>query len=181
MECIGRRAHWLDYGPRSMRQWATSPLAISLGLAPLDEREAARVPQRGRVPDFLRDGTLQPGCMLYVGQGHHSHRLRRTKWASPFVPGHDVSLDEWLPAYVQWVGQNLFANLKELEGQCLKTASMEAHAKQTGWQVWCLTACAQTIQPLCLKSHGHLGELGLEGVLWSLALWYPASPAKYGP
>ena len=115
VECVGRL---LEFDPRSMRKWAMSPLAISLGLLPLDANEAARVPLRGRVADFLTDGQLHPGC-IYVGQGHHRHRLKRTKWASPFVPGHDVSMDEWLPAYVNWVSQTLLADLKELEGQRL--------------------------------------------------------------
>eukprot|EP00435_Cladocopium_sp_Y103_P009381 s366_g2.t1 len=105
-EAVGRRAHWLDFDPRSMRQWALAPLAISLGLLPLDAAEAARVPRRSRVTAVLRDGVLPPEA-IYVGQGHYSHRIPKTKWASPFTPGHNVSLDEWLPKYVEWVSCNL--------------------------------------------------------------------------
>lgn len=52
--------------------------------------------------EVLSDGQL-------VGQGHHSHRLKRTKWASPFTPGHDVPL----------VMENLGSSLQELQGVTL--------------------------------------------------------------
>ena len=64
-----------------MRVHAMAPLAITLGLTPADPIEAARVPKRARVAEVLQqDGTLPPNH-LYVGRGHHSHRLARTKWA----------------------------------------------------------------------------------------------------
>ena len=44
-ESTGRHAHWLDYDPRSMRSWAMTPMAITLGLQAQDPGEAAwRVP-----------------------------------------------------------------------------------------------------------------------------------------
>ena len=104
-ECVGRQVHWLDFDPRSMRQWAIARLAVSLGLPPPHPAEAARVPTRRRVEDSLVNGQLPENC-IYVGQSHHSHRRRRTKWASPFTPRHDVSLDEWLPCYLQWIMEN---------------------------------------------------------------------------
>eukprot|EP00435_Cladocopium_sp_Y103_P054452 s2532_g17.t1 len=68
-EAVGRRAHWLDFDPRSMRQWALAPLAISLGLLPLDAAEAARVPRRGRVTAVLKDGALPPWARAITATG----------------------------------------------------------------------------------------------------------------
>ena len=36
-----RREHWLEIDPRALREWVTAPLAMSLGLRPPDELEAA--------------------------------------------------------------------------------------------------------------------------------------------
>lgn len=96
MECHGRRDHWLDLDPRSLRSWAMAPMAILLGLHPPDPLEAARVPSRGRVSDFLQDDHSLPAHCVYVGRGHHTHRLATTCWASPVVPGHDCSAEEWI-------------------------------------------------------------------------------------
>jgi len=41
INCHGRREHWLAFNPKSMREWAMAPLAISLGLTPPDLLEAA--------------------------------------------------------------------------------------------------------------------------------------------
>ena len=64
------------------------------------------------------DGAL-PALHVYVGPGHHRHRLRRTKWAPPLTPGHDCSLEEWLPRYVEHVYSNLVDDLGELKGVTL--------------------------------------------------------------
>ena len=75
--------------------------------------EQARTPQRKRVVDVIReDKTLPPG-VVYVGRGHHSHRLPVTKWSSPFVPGHNCD-PCWLPLYVEHVMQRLAEDLPEL-------------------------------------------------------------------
>ena len=63
-----------------------TPLAISLGLRPLDTAEAARVPTRACVDDVLQQGALPPGH-VYVGLGNHNHRLPTTKWKSPWQVG----------------------------------------------------------------------------------------------
>ena len=86
IQCMGRREHWLQMDASCMRAHAMAPLAITLGLTPADPIEAARVPKRARVAEVLQqDGTLPPNH-LYVGRGHHSHRLARTQWASPWMP-----------------------------------------------------------------------------------------------
>lgn len=60
----GHREHWLDLDPRALREWAMTPLAISLGLRPVDTAEAARVPTRANVGDVLQQGTLPPGACV---------------------------------------------------------------------------------------------------------------------
>ena len=140
--CAGGRSDRLPISRRSgvfSEQWALAPLAISLGLAPRHPTEADRVPLRARVEELISDGMLPEDC-VYVGQGHHSHRLKRTKWASPFTPGQDVPLDEWLRRYVQWVMETLSRCLHELQGVTLVcvTASTEVRVKQPCWQAWCL-------------------------------------------
>ena len=70
-EHVGRREHWLDLDPRSMRQWAMAPLAIAMGLQPTDPGESARVPARQRLTDDLL-GTDLPANFVYVGPGFHT-------------------------------------------------------------------------------------------------------------
>ena len=103
VECNGRREHWLELDPRSMRSWAMAPLAVTLGLDPPDPAERQRVPKRARVQEVLtQDGQLPPDA-IYVGRGHHSHRLPVSKWKSPWSPGHDCTHDEWLILYVDHI------------------------------------------------------------------------------
>ncbi|CAE7730172.1 unnamed protein product [Symbiodinium sp. CCMP2592] len=119
IQCVGRREHWLEIDSRALREWAMSPLAISLGLRPIDPGEAARVPVRVEVASVLREHKSLPPDVIYVGRGHHSHRLPVTQWASPFVPGHNCGADEWLPLYVEHVLSNLQTDLVQLEGRTL--------------------------------------------------------------
>ena len=86
-----------------MRSWAMAPLAITLGLEPPDPAERKRVPRRVRVTDVLSSEGALPKDTIYVGRGHHSHRLTTTKWKSPWTPGHDCSHDEWLILYVDHI------------------------------------------------------------------------------
>ncbi len=116
-ETVGRRDTWLTLDSRALRSWAMSPLAISLGLEPLDASEKNRLPKRARVSECLQpDGTL-PEHHIYVGQGSHKHRLTTTKWKPPWVAGHSCTHDEWLPLYVAHIcGGPLWDNLPELMG-----------------------------------------------------------------
>ena len=95
-----------------------TPLAITLGLPPLHPEERARLPKVVRVADVLADGKLPPD-VVYVGQGHHSHRIPRSQWASPFVQGHTCTTDDWLPLYVDFVLASLQAELPALQGKRL--------------------------------------------------------------
>ena len=116
VETTGRREHWLHIDPRALREWAMAPTAVCLGLRPTHPHERAKTPQRKRVVDVIReDKTLPPG-VVYVGRGHHSHRLPVIKWSSPFVPGHNCDPSSWLPLYVEHIMQRLAGDLPELTG-----------------------------------------------------------------
>ena len=98
-----------------------APLAISLGPTPPDPHEAARVPWRARVGEVLLKDKQLPAHHIYVGRGHHSHRLRTTIWKSPVTPGHDCPHEEWISLYVQHVCSNeaLWKALPSLQGKTL--------------------------------------------------------------
>ena len=65
--CVGRREAWLSFDPRSLREWAMTPLALSLGLGAPCASEAARIPPRMTVEALQQaDGTLPPNA-VYVG------------------------------------------------------------------------------------------------------------------
>ena len=70
--CTGHRDHWLDLDPRALREWAMTPLAISLGLRPLDTAEAARVPTRACVEDVLQQAGCTPpwSCVRGAGESY---------------------------------------------------------------------------------------------------------------
>ena len=59
MDAVGRREHWLDLHPRSMRSWAMAPMAILLGLEPpTHKREPGSLGEGGPFIQFLMDGVL---------------------------------------------------------------------------------------------------------------------------
>ena len=95
-----------------------TPLAISLGLRPVDTAEAARVPTRACVEEVLQQGELPLGH-VYVGMGNHAHRLQTTKWKSPWQVGVNCTPQDWLPLFVQYVRETLWQELDELEGKVL--------------------------------------------------------------
>ena len=102
-------------------RWHLWPLVWdSLGLRPPHTDEAARIPVRAIASDIIReDGTLPAGC-IYVGRGHHSHRLQTTEWKAPVVPGFDCSDDEWVCRYVDFICNSpLWDKLPQLQGSTL--------------------------------------------------------------
>ena len=119
-ECVGAREHWLDLDPRALREWAMAPLALGLGLYPPDPREAARIPRRAQVDDVILEKGKLPPNHVYVGQGRGSHRLAKTKWASPVIPGLNSQSNDWLWHYVAHLyTSNLVGDLHELYGKVL--------------------------------------------------------------
>ena len=124
--CVGRREAWLSFDPRLLREWAMTPLALSLGLGAPCASEAGRIPPRMTVEAVKQaDGTL-PHNAVYVGQGHHTHRIPKTKWAPPMAAGHDCPFDEFLPRYLQHVRDNLLDQIHELFGKTLVVDSITA-------------------------------------------------------
>ena len=108
----GGMSNWLDIDRRALREWAISPLAITLGLRPIDPSEAPQKacgglslsgPQARQDP-AARCGVCRPGSL-----GHHSHR----------VPGHNCGADEWLALYVEHIVANLQTDLVQLEDKLL--------------------------------------------------------------
>ncbi|CAE7241467.1 FCPB [Symbiodinium natans] len=119
VQTVGRREHWLQLDPRALREWAMAPLAISLGLRPLDPGEAARVPRRVEVQSALQPDKTLPADHVCVGRGHHTHRLPVTQWACPFVPGFNCGVDDWLPLFTEHVMTHMRSELRSLEGRVL--------------------------------------------------------------
>ena len=76
MQTVGRREHWLQLDLRALREWAMAPLAISLGLKPLDPGEAARVPRRTEVQSVLQPDKTLPADHVYVGCQSRSGLVR---------------------------------------------------------------------------------------------------------
>ena len=97
-----------------------APLALGLGLYPPDPSEAARIPRRAQVDDdLIEKGKLSPNH-VYVGQGRGSHRLAKTKWASPVIPGLNSQSNDWLWHYVAHIYESGLVNdLHELQGKVL--------------------------------------------------------------
>ena len=116
VEQHGRREDW----PPSTQRVGNGSTGYHSGPPTLDEAERARVPVRACTQDVIQsDGLLPPGH-IYVGRGHHSHRLPTTCWKSPVTPGHDCSEDDWLPRYVEFIcGSDLWYQLPQLHGQVL--------------------------------------------------------------
>ena len=120
IECVGDRTQWLQLDPKALREWAMTPLAITLGLEPLDPVERSRIPRRVRVQEVLSESGSLPDDCIYVGLGHHSHRLPVTVWKSPFIPGHNCTFEEWLILYVDHIHRSdLWDQLHTLQGKRL--------------------------------------------------------------
>ena len=76
----GDRRSWLELPAAVFRSEAMTPLALFLGLFPPGSQ--ARLPRRAVAADVLANGKL-PQNMLYVGQGHFSHRLHKVEVPFP--------------------------------------------------------------------------------------------------
>ncbi|CAE7039628.1 unnamed protein product [Symbiodinium sp. CCMP2592] len=60
VERTGRCEHWLDIDPRALRSWAMAPLAISLGLRPVDVPGTQDLPSR----DLAETKVLEKGAVV---------------------------------------------------------------------------------------------------------------------
>ena len=79
-----------------------------------------------------------------AGQGHHSHRQRRTKWASPFVTGQHGAPTEWLVRYANHVhNKGLVKDVGELLGKMLLS---DCHTEVSGGVDVLIAECYEKLQ-----------------------------------
>ncbi|CAE7685749.1 unnamed protein product, partial [Symbiodinium microadriaticum] len=198
--CVGHRDTWAALDPCALRSQALHPLAVTLGIQPGTSGAFALVPARRSVSEVLRDDGTLPWRHLYIGQGHHSHRLARTVWASPFVAGHNCSFEESLPRYVQYVRKHLWHLLPALAGQVLvvdvvTSFPSEADAlaglflealeatggsgwpsnpyQEVGSSTWTPKALGLATAPLCDPSHVFSGFLRQEVLVQAVRKLFP--------
>ena len=105
--CVGRREAWLSFDPRVLREWATTPLALSLGL------DAPCALESGRI----MAPSLGTPCMW--GRGTTRTGFRRPSGRHTWCP-----FDEFLPRHLQHVRDNLLDQLPELFGKTLVVDSI---------------------------------------------------------
>ena len=118
--------------PRVVRELAMIPTAIEVGI---DIRKAPPTVAIPAITRFLpsRCNAKEAGIstkdgkpaqlqkhQIYVGQGHHGHRLATTKWACPYTAGQDGAHEECMLWYTQYLHKGpLWAQLPELYGKTL--------------------------------------------------------------
>ena len=133
-------------GPRSLRSWAMTPLALTLGPRADAFRGVRAVPSPCEAPRV--GGGQLPPKHVYVGQGHPSTRIKRTKWSPPFTPGHDCRPDEFLPRYLHFVSERLFDRFS-----CM-TPALSCLVQQMFWRdssSRCLLLCLLPIRTSALR------------------------------
>jgi len=121
VECTGDRRDWLEIDPRAFRDWAMIPMALAVGLnishITSDESHGV-IPVRRQAPKG-RNHPLSSD-EVYIGHGHHSHRLKASKWASPVLVGQDGTCEECLIKYSDHISSSpLSDDLSELVGKHL--------------------------------------------------------------
>ena len=126
----GDRRPWLNLPPQATREWAMIPMALALGVGPdlhADAEPMAAIRGRRCVDDVilvkgqgkLKQCSLPEGC-IYIGRGHHTHRLSNTAWSSPYIPGLHGSPEECMSFYTFHLRQSGLVNrLHELRGKML--------------------------------------------------------------
>ena len=97
------------------------PTALACGIdirSSLPADIASRLPFR-KVIELRKPSTYMDNT-VYVGSGHHSHRIPTTKWASPFWEGKYRSAEECLVRYVEHLHASGLAKvIDELAGKIL--------------------------------------------------------------
>ena len=118
---MGDRIKWLLLDKRAMREWMMVPMALAIGLdvsSSLPTELAAQLPVRAVM--WTQKGKVCQPHEIYVGQGHHSHRQKRTKWASPFIAGQHGTPTECLVLYANHLHEGgLVKDIDELLGKTL--------------------------------------------------------------
>ena len=126
VSALGDRRGWLELDPRAMRGWSMIPQALALGLEIPLSFSPERLPVRGQVPPRPEGGGTKgegeplQGHEVYVGSGHHSHKYRCSKWASPFTPGLHGTREDTLVQYVDHLhSTGLVGDIGSLRGMTL--------------------------------------------------------------
>jgi hypothetical protein len=121
-ESTGDRRPWLRVHPKALREWAMIPMAHGLGIQP---PRAGGIPARVSAKEVgletIRGKPAElPAGHVNIGQGHYSHRLQKTKWASPFLPGIHGSASECVAQYLDHIWKHgLVIQIEELRGATL--------------------------------------------------------------
>ena len=120
----GERISWLHINPKATREWAMLPTAIQLGISvqltsgcalpARQNSEELNLVARDKKPAALADN------FIYVGHGWHKHRLRTTKWASPYRVGQHGTAEECMVLYANHLRTSgLIEDIDELQGKTL--------------------------------------------------------------
>ena len=126
----GDRRGWERMDPRVVREFAMLPTALEIGISLRDAPNAiisADIKRHLPIRRNAKDAGIctvggKPARLeayqIYVGKGHHSHRLPTTKWACPFVAGQDGSHEDCMLWYIQHLQEGpLQSQLQELYGK----------------------------------------------------------------
>ena len=98
------------------------PTALGLGIKP---PWVGGIPARVSIDELGLETTKGkpaelPAGHVYIGQGHYSHRLMKTKWASPFLPGIHGTASDCVGFYLDHIRkQDLVDQIKELQNMTL--------------------------------------------------------------
>eukprot|EP00434_Breviolum_minutum_P041643 symbB.v1.2.037046.t1/scaffold5326.1/size28399/1 len=119
IECAGDRRGWIQWDPRTFREFAMQPTALSLGLKP-EGPEFSDMPIRVHIHDVLLPDKTLPADVVYIGHGHFTHRLSPSKWENPFRVGtHGTHVDTILQFINHWEASPLAQEVPELAGKRL--------------------------------------------------------------
>ena len=96
-------------------------LAVGLDISGITKEESRRIiPRRHRIS--YGKGHVLAADEVYIGHGHHSHRQKASKWASPFTAGQHGTVEECLALYTDYVSSSPLAEeMEELMGKKLLT------------------------------------------------------------
>ena len=97
------------------------PMALAVGL---DIGEITKEESRGVIPSrhqiSSKLGQTLAADEVYIGHGHHSHRQKASKWASPFTVGQHGTIEECLIMYTGHISSSHLADeIDELIGKRL--------------------------------------------------------------
>ena len=118
-ECTEDREGWLTIDARALRGWAMIPMILAVGsvIGQFAKKGASGIiPSRHRFERGREQGLAVDE--VYVGHGHHSHKRRSFKRASPSVAGQEGIAEECPSWFADHVGSSRLASkVEELAGK----------------------------------------------------------------